>query len=49
MIFLSGRSSERGHDGVADELLDGTAGLLDLGGHGVVETIEQSPGTLRVR
>ncbi len=48
VVFQRERCTERRHDGVADELLDGSPGTADLGSHRVVEAIQQRPGALRV-
>ena len=51
MVLERSRCTERRHHGVADELLDRPAGVLDLGRHGVVEAVEQHAcalGILRV-
>ena len=51
MILERSRCAEGRHHGVADELLDRAAGVLDLDRHGVVEAVEQGTralGILRV-
>ena len=48
VVLVCGRSTERGHHRVADELLDRAAGALDLGSHCVVEAVEHDPRPLRI-
>ena len=48
VILERSRDAEDGHDRVARELLDRTAGTLDLGGHRLVETFEVQPDALRI-
>ena len=48
MILLRRGRTEGRHDGVADELLDRSAGVGDLGRHRVVEPVEQGARSLRV-
>ena len=48
VILKRGRSTERGHKSVSDELLKRSAGALDLPGHRFEESILERAGAFGV-
>jgi hypothetical protein len=48
VVLVRRRNAERGKHGVARELLERAARMIDLGGGGVVKALEQRPRPLRV-